>query len=463
MCWLLKWLLVVCVWWTGQVECGKNYATALSKSILFLNTQRSGKLPINNPIPWRGDSGLNDCVVGGWYDAGDHVKFGQPMASAATILLWSLYRFKDAYSSTATLDSMYDMIKWPLDYFLNAWNASAQQFVAQIGDGNTDHAYWGRPEDMTMVRPCIYINTTFKGSDVLGETVAALAAGSITFQAKGAIFYSEQLYSAAKSLYAFAMDNRGLYNGSRGFYDSTSESDEMCNGAMWLYRATNDSTYLDYARTLADFNVPWSYDWDNKQASCLLLLYEETHEDKYQQALVNYFDSWLAGGTMDYTPCGLAWRFKWGSLREMANTAFLALLAAESGIQTNRLRQWAVQQINYILGDNTFNGGCFSFQIGVGNKYPLQPHHRAASCPDKPAPCGWDNFNSPLPNPHVLQGALVGGPLVDDSYEDKRDNYVLNEVSTDYNAGYQGALSGLLHLENLNSLPIVASKCPCLD
>lgn len=147
----------------------------------------------------------------------------------------------------------------------------------------------------------------------------------------------------------------------------------------------------------------------------------------------------------------------------MANTAFLALLAAESGIQTIRLRQWAVQQINYILGDNNFNGGCFSFQIGVGNKYPLQPHHRAASCPDKPAPCGWDNFNSPLPNPHVLQGALVGGPLVDDSYEDKRDNYVLNEVSTDYNAGYQGALSGLLHLENLNSLPIVASKCPCLD
>lgn len=70
--------------------------------------------------------------------------------------------------------------------------------------------------------------------------------------------------------------SRGLYNGSRGFYDSTSESDEMCNGAMWLYRATNDSTYLDYARTLADFNVPWSYDWDNKQGNIDFIQTERT-------------------------------------------------------------------------------------------------------------------------------------------------------------------------------------------
>jgi hypothetical protein len=65
---MLKELVLVCVL-VGAVRAGnKNYATALSKSILFYAAQRSGKLPANNPIPWRGDSALKDCVVGGWYD-----------------------------------------------------------------------------------------------------------------------------------------------------------------------------------------------------------------------------------------------------------------------------------------------------------------------------------------------------------------------------------------------------------
>ena len=46
----------------------------LEKSILFYEAQRSGKLPPNNRIPWRGDSALNDTgnngedLTGGWYD-----------------------------------------------------------------------------------------------------------------------------------------------------------------------------------------------------------------------------------------------------------------------------------------------------------------------------------------------------------------------------------------------------------
>ncbi|GFR70502.1 endoglucanase [Elysia marginata] len=70
----------------------KDYASALAKSILFYDAQRSGKLPPNNPVPWRGDSAVDDCVPGGWYDAGDHVKFGLPMASSTTLLAWSLIR-----------------------------------------------------------------------------------------------------------------------------------------------------------------------------------------------------------------------------------------------------------------------------------------------------------------------------------------------------------------------------------
>ena len=37
-----------------------NYKEALTKSLVFLETQRSGKLPPNNRLPWRGDSALDD-------------------------------------------------------------------------------------------------------------------------------------------------------------------------------------------------------------------------------------------------------------------------------------------------------------------------------------------------------------------------------------------------------------------
>lgn len=37
-----------------------NYVDALEKSFLFLEAQRSGKLPPNQRVHWRGDSGLED-------------------------------------------------------------------------------------------------------------------------------------------------------------------------------------------------------------------------------------------------------------------------------------------------------------------------------------------------------------------------------------------------------------------
>ena len=62
------------------------YEKVLHMSILFYEAQRSGKKPNPSRVPWRGDSGMKDgCdngvdLTGGWYDAGDHVKFNFPMA-----------------------------------------------------------------------------------------------------------------------------------------------------------------------------------------------------------------------------------------------------------------------------------------------------------------------------------------------------------------------------------------------
>jgi hypothetical protein len=71
----------------------------------------------------------------------------------------------------------------------------------------------------------------------------------------------------------------------------------------------------------------------------------------------------------------------------------------------------------------------------------------SSSCPSRPATCDWNAFNSPSPNPQLLTGALVGGPDQNDNYEDNRGDYIKNEVATDYNAGFQSAVAGVLHYQ----------------
>ena len=51
-----------------------DYQEVLHKSILFYEAQRSGPLPDDNRISWRGDSAMEDGndvgvdLTGGWYD-----------------------------------------------------------------------------------------------------------------------------------------------------------------------------------------------------------------------------------------------------------------------------------------------------------------------------------------------------------------------------------------------------------
>ena len=86
-----------------------------------------------------------------------------------------------------------------------------------------------------------------------------------------------------------------------------------------------------------------------------------------------------------------------------------------------------------------------SYVVGFGDNYPLQPHHKAAACASPPAQCTWSTFgDTSTNNPHQLNGALVGGPkYANDQFQDIRTDYIMNEVTLDYNAGFQSAVAGL--------------------
>lgn len=135
-------------------------------------------------------------LSGGYYDAGDNVKFNFPMAFSVTMLAWSAIESKDYLSSEA--GHAQDAIRWGTDYLLKS-TAVPGVVVAQVGDPNADHNCWMRPEDMDTPRTVYLVNTTHPGSEVSAEIAAALAASSIVFQ-KVDPAYSKTLLDRAVSV-----------------------------------------------------------------------------------------------------------------------------------------------------------------------------------------------------------------------------------------------------------------------
>ncbi|XP_050443296.1 endoglucanase E-4-like [Adelges cooleyi] len=429
-----------------------DYDEVLRLSLMFYEAQRSGHLPADNRIAWRDDSATSDRgqdgedLSGGYYDAGDYVKFGFTMAGTTTILAWGCLSYKDAYEEANEWEHMLSALRWAAEYFIKC-HVSEYEFYGQVGDFTLDHKFWGRPEDMNMSRPAYKIDKAHPGSDLAGETSAALSAVSMVFADVDANFSAECL-THAKQLYKFGTQHRGLYHdaikGASQYYESTDYGDELTWAAAWLFKATKEPQYLEDAEYLyVKYRLkgrPNEFFFNKKSAGAQLLLAELTNQQEYIESVQNFCDFNVY--TQKKTPKGLLYIDKSGTLCHASNIVFLCLQAADNGVGPARYKEFAKEQIHYMLGD-----GGRSYVVGFGENYPTQPYHAASSCPDRPAPCDWDAYRSAKPNPQILYGALVSGPDENDNYKDIREEYIYNEVTLDYNAGFQSAVAGLRHQE----------------
>jgi endoglucanase len=93
----------------------------------------AGKLPPTKRVAWRGDSGLRDGLdnaiggplkdlVGGYYDAGDNIKFTFPGSYAMTVLSWSVIEYKTKYIAANEYVHVRELIKWGTDYLFKTFN-----------------------------------------------------------------------------------------------------------------------------------------------------------------------------------------------------------------------------------------------------------------------------------------------------------------------------------------------------
>jgi hypothetical protein len=71
-----------------------------------------------------------------------------------------------------------------------------------------------------------------------------------------------------------------------------------------------------------------------------------------------------------------------------------------------------------------------------------------------------NNEDIPANHRHILYGAMVGGPNASDQYTDDISDYVSNEVATDYNAGFTGALAKMNLLYGQNHQPLANFPAP---
>lgn len=438
----------------AKAETNYNYGEALQKAIMFYEFQRSGVLPEDQRDNWRGDSGITDGsdvgldLTGGWYDAGDHVKFNLPMAYSSAMLAWAVYEEEAVFEESDQIDYILDAIKWVSDYLIKC-HPEPNVFYYQVGDGNLDHSWWGPAEVMQMKRPSYKVDLTNPGSSVVGEAAAALAVTGLIFKDRDPA-YAATCIKHAKELYAFAETTKSDkgYTAANGFYTSYSGFyDELSWAGAWLYLATEDNTFLTKAETYVSnwgtepqsstLAYKWGHSWDDVHYGAAVLLARITNKEIYKTNVEMHLDYWTTGyngNRISYTPKGLAWLDSWGALRYATTTAFLAGVYADwsgcSAAKADTYRTFAKQQVDYALGSTGR-----SYVVGYGTNSPEHPHHRTAHS-------SWtDSQSQPANHRHTIYGALVGGPGKDDSYTDDIGNYVNNEIACDYNAGFIGALA----------------------
>ncbi|CAH9075933.1 unnamed protein product [Cuscuta europaea] len=384
--------------------CLLDYKEALSKSLLYFEAQRSGKLPYNQRVSWRHHSGLTDGLeqgvdlVGGYYDAGDNVKFGLPMAFTITLLSWAVIEYGKEIAAAGEFSHALEAIKWGTDFFIKAHTRPHVLWV-QVGDGGTDHYCWQRPEDMATSRRSYKIDEKHPGSDVAAETAAAMAAASMVFRETNS-HYASLLLTHAQQL---------PMKGRKHF-----EIIEEYGAKAEYYMCAN-------------LNM-------NQNSS-----------------------------NVRRTPGGLLYIRRWNNLQYVSTAVFLMTVYYDHLRSTGRVLNchrrsvrpddvfaFAKSQVDYILGINPMGT---SYLVGFGPKYPQRVHHRAASIVSYKREKNFIGcmqgyftyFGCRDPNPNVVIGAVVGGPDMNDQFEDRRGNYMQSEACTYNTASLVGPFAKLYY------------------
>ena len=92
---------------------------------------------------WHGGDNYNgNKLDGGWYDAGDYIKFGMPLGYTVYCLLKGYDVFPSAYSVSNGIPNILTEVKFATDYLTKAV-INDNTIVLDVGQAADEHETWG--------------------------------------------------------------------------------------------------------------------------------------------------------------------------------------------------------------------------------------------------------------------------------------------------------------------------------
>jgi len=389
-----------------------------------------------------GDNYNGNQLDGGWYDAGDYIKFGMNLSYSVYCLLKGYDVFPSTYTDKYKADhsngadgipDVLNQVKFATDYMGKAV-INNTTVVLDVGNAESEHSTWG------VVNGSGRNGTLCDGGDIPATYAACLALMSTLYRDIDSD-YADLCLSKAKTAFAFAKSKfaSGKYyctpqtKQGKALYDyptvdgdkKQQYSDRMVAAGIELYRATNneDPQYLSWAnKGMGEFANCIGYAYIGPLASFEVWRQGLGGATALTANLTFVEEKVRTSGKFN----GVYQNSTWGTARDVGSAAFeYALSYVTTANETNREKyeDRVRDHVEWVSGGN----GGQSYICGV-NGGPTSIHYRTT------------NYGS-------VPGAVVSGPNGDGNW-DNNGSAEFCEVAVDYNAGITGAVAFLNALES---------------
>jgi len=468
-----------------------DYKKALWMATRYYGAQRSGVGPNwllmdhTYKTSFVKDADGSRDLVGGWFDCGDHVLFGQTFFYSAYMLARAYDAFPtgfdDLYDGTNYADykasgdwsiaggtpngipDLLEELKYATDWMIKA-TPDGSTFYSQKGDGDLDHKKWVTAGKMSTLAkseggesdgPRSFVKNATDGS------MPAFAAATLAVMArryrKYDAAYADTCLAHAKNAYAYASAKKGQSTGSGSYYPANANpTAAFVVAASEMYKTTGTGSYQSDVSgstgSLKNHYYTLCYNnTDDLGYWAAAALANQGNALNGMKTLVSSYEK-AATGEAGLTGTGS----DWGFLRYPANQAFsMALYTLAGGTGLTDPSKFIYNQVDFILGSNNAKQ---SFLVGFCSGCTLEakhPHHRNVFLNDN-NPTDAEKQALTIPARNKYFGAIVGGTKSSSSYSatDIVTSYQYTEGGIDYNAGLVGALGYI----NSQVAPVDTSK-----
>jgi len=433
---------------------GANFvATALRTAAGHLNDSAADVYltpNVNKNGRFSGDltpTGARIDASGGWWDAGDYLKFVQTTSYTVGMMLVGVRDFPNQMGTGSATANFLAEARFGTDWLQKMWDDNSKTFYYQVGIGNgnaqtvSDHDIWRLPQVDDTYQNCtsqfryichrpVFVNTAggagaLISPNLAGRMAASLAECYLVFKASDGAYANQCLLSAEHifDLANTAPSGNLLTAIPFSFYPETEWRDDLEWGATELYFALQrGSLPAGLPHTDPLFYLTAAAKWANayivgpNDAADTLNLYDVTglaHFELYralglagnppglavtQAALLADLKKQLdkAVGLAGTDPFGFG--FPWATYDTTSHGGGLVVMAAEYDNLTGSSTYAAFESrwLANILGTNAWGT---SLIVGDGTTFPHCMQHQVANI------VGSLDGSTP-----VLKGAAVEGP-----------------------------------------------------